>query len=125
MSASFQHAGTYVPDNLIASNADLLLSEKIMLAAGQNLKRGALLGKVTVGGKYVLSLAAASDGSQVPRRLLVEDTDATTADKEALGYRRGDFNDFAVTFGAGHTAASVAEGLADMNIFILTAQGGV
>ena len=115
----------YVPDGLIANEPALLLSEKITLLSGQNLKRGALLGKITAGGKYVLSLAAAGDGSQVPARVLVDDVDASAGDKEALGYRRGDFLDKGITFGTGHTAASVKDALADIGIFIIAAQGGV
>jgi Bacteriophage lambda head decoration protein D len=115
----------YLPNELIANEPALLLSEKVTLLSGQNLKRGALLGKITTGGKYVLSLAASSDGSQVPSRVLVDDVDASAGDKEALAYRRGDFLDKGMTFGTGHTAASVKDALADIGIFIITAQGGV
>jgi Bacteriophage lambda head decoration protein D len=115
----------YVPDELIANEPALLLSEKVTLLSGQNLTRGALLGKITASGKYVLSLSASSDGSQTPSRVLVDDVDASAGDKEALAYRRGDFLDKGMTFGTGHTAASVKDGLADIGIFIITAQGGV
>lgn len=115
----------YLPDGLIAGNAQLLLSEPITLLSGQNLKRGALLGQITVGGKWVLSLAAASDGSQVPKGILVDDCDASAGDKSTLAYKRGDFIDSAVIYGAGHTVASVKAGLADQGIFLIAAQGGV
>jgi hypothetical protein len=115
----------YVPDELIANEPALLLSEKVTLLSGQNLTRGALLGKITASGKYVLSLSAAVDGSQTPSRVLVDDVDASAGDKEALAYRRGDFLDTGMTIGAGHTAASVKDALADIGIFIITAQGGV
>jgi hypothetical protein len=62
-----------------------------------------------------LSLAAAVDGSQVPDCILVEDTNAV-ADTNTPAYFRGMFNDSTgaaggVIYGAGHTAASVREGL--------------
>lgn len=103
---------------LIANNSGLLWPAKGTLASGQNLKRGALVGRITTGGKYVLSLAAASDGSQAPAGVLVHDTDATAGDVEALVYQRGDFNQAAMTFGTGHTPASVRDALRDAGIFI-------
>jgi hypothetical protein len=62
-------------------------------------------------GKYVLSLAAAADGSQIPDCIAAIAIDATAADKEELGYFRGQFNSSAVVLGTGHTVASVREGL--------------
>lgn len=115
----------YVPDALIAQNAHLLVDESITLASGQNLKRGAVLGKITASGKYVLSLAAASDGSQTPSRILAVDTDASAGDKTTVVYRRGDFQSQAVILGAGHTVASVTPVLSAANIELISTQGGV
>ena len=108
-----------IPDQLIAGNTDQLIARKVTLAAGQNLARGALLGKVTSGGAYVLSLSAAVDGSQTPVAVLAHDTDATSGDTETLIYERGDFNQSAVTFGTGHTAESVRAGLRALGIFLI------
>ena len=108
-----------IPDQLIASNGELLVSRKVTLAAGQNQPRGALLGKLTSGGAYVLSLSAAADGSQTPVAVLAHDTDATSAAAETLVYERGDFNQAAVTFGTGHTADSVRDGLRGLGIFLV------
>lgn len=58
-------------------------------------------------GKYVLSLAAAADGSQVPDAILLHDVDATSADQEAIVAIAGRFAIQGVIFGTGHTAASV------------------
>lgn len=69
-------------------------------------------------GKLKLSLAAATDGSQTPISILAEDTDATAADVECVEYLTGDFNQDALTYGTGHTAASVADGLRDRSIFL-------
>lgn len=115
----------YTPDRLAGPNAHLLVSEKVTLNSGQNLTRGALLGRITTGGKYTLSLAASSDGSQVPVGILADDCNASAGDAEALVYVRGDFNQSAVTFGTGHTAASTKAALRDLGIFILPDQGGV
>jgi hypothetical protein len=77
---------------------------------------------VAVGTKYKLSVAAATDGSHIPRGILAEDRDATAADKECLVYERGDFNQDALTYGAGHTADSVRQGLREQGITLVKAQ---
>jgi hypothetical protein len=62
-------------------------------------------------GKYVLSLAAATNGSQVPDLVLAEDTDASAADKATVAYYSGRFIESALVLGAGQTADGVREGL--------------
>lgn len=112
-------AGSHTHDNLIAGTAVNAVTESIVLDTG-NLTRGALLGRVTATGKYILSLAAASDGSEVPRAILADDTNATSADKTTVAYMTGEFNTAAITFGTGHTAGSVKDGLRDLGIFLKT-----
>lgn len=111
-------AGSLAHDNLIAGDAVNMVTESIVLDTG-NLKRGALLGRLA-NGKYVLSLAAAEDGSQTPVAILAEDTDATSADKTTVAYLTGEFNTAAMTFGTGHTAANTKAGLRDLGIFLKT-----
>lgn len=115
----------FVPDGLIARNAQLLISEKVTLLSGQSLKRGALVGKITASGKYVLSASAAADGSQAPVAVLAHDSNATAGDAQSLIYTRGDFQTSGITFGTGHTAASTKDALADRGIFLINTQGGV
>jgi hypothetical protein len=121
MTASFS-SNTFAPDKLIAGNSHLLVARQITLITGQNLVRGAVLGKITASGKYNLSLSAAADGSQTPDLILAEDTDATAADKVTVAYSRGDFNQGAITLGTAHTVASVLEGLRLKGIVLLPAQ---
>lgn len=84
------------------------IDDAIVLAAGQNLKRGAVLGKVTGTGQWVLSLAAANDGSQTPKSILAFDVDATAEAKKAAAYVAGGrFITSQLVLGAGHTVASV------------------
>lgn len=114
---------TYSPDRLIAGNHHLLIGRQVTILSGQaNLKRGSVLGKITSGGKYVLSLSGSSDGSQVPDLILAEDCDATSGDKIALAYVRGDFNANALTLGTAHTVASITEGLRAKGITLIPAQ---
>jgi Bacteriophage lambda head decoration protein D len=118
MPASYS-SNVYTPDQLIAGNADELVGEKITVLSGQVLLRGAVLGKITASSKYILSLSAAADGSQTPDLILAEDCDATAGDMQALAYSRGDFIAEKVTLGAGHTVASIKEGLRVKNIILI------
>ena len=118
--ASYGVDGVLVHDALLAGNTHLLVGRKVTVAAGQALARGAVLGKITTGGKYVLSAADANAGSQVPDVILAEDCDASAADKTVLAYARGDFNSRALTLGAGHSVASITEGLRAKGITLLS-----
>lgn len=112
----------HVHDNLIGGDAVNAVTQSITLNTG-NLKRGAVLGLITSGGdtgKYQLSASAASDGSQTPVAILAEDADATSADQVTVAYLTGEFNATALTLGAGHTIASITEGLRDRGIFLKT-----
>lgn len=123
--AKFATEGAYAPDGLIAGNAHLLVARKVTIKSGANLARGAVLGAITAEGadkgKYKLSASGASDGSQTPDLVLAEPAPAADADVVALAYERGDFAANAITLGAGHTIASVREGLRAKGITILPA----
>jgi hypothetical protein len=108
-------------DKLIAGDADGIITDKVIILAGQNIVRGAVLGKITATGKYILSLSAAADGSQVPDRIAAQDINAV-ADTEAEVYRTGRFNDNALTLGAAHTVASISEGLRGKGIHLVHGQ---
>lgn len=114
-------AETYTPDRLVGGD-HTLVTEPVTVAAGADLLRGALMGRVTATGKWVLSAAAAADGSQTPRGVLVDDAAAAGADVQAAVYRTGEFDEAAVIYGAGHTAASVREGLTAQSIYLKPSQ---
>ena len=124
-SASFNTDAVYTPGGLISINSDLLYHEPAILISGQNLVRGAVLGKITASGKYTLSASAAVDGSQAPAAILVDDTNASAGDKGVLVYTRGDFLASGLTLGAGHTVSSVLAAFKDIGIFINIDQTGV
>lgn len=64
--------------------------ETVTIASGAgSLTVGAVLGKVTATGKYVLSDPAAVDGSETAAAVLLADTDASAADATALVLLRG------------------------------------
>ena len=94
-------------DNLFAGDFPVV-TESVVISSGQDLARGAVLGKVTASGEYILSLSAAGDGSQTPKAVLAEAVDATGGAKTATIYRTGMFNERALTFGTGHSASTQA-----------------
>lgn len=110
--------GTHVWDNLIHDPGVSIAADKETIANGQNVIRGALMGRITAGGEWVLSLSGAGDGSEVPRAIMVDDVDASGAAAEGMLYTKGSFNELALTFGAGHTADSVRDGLRDIGIYL-------
>lgn len=55
-----------------------------MLLGGQNLARGAVLGRIAAGGRLTLSDADATDGSQVPIGVLAQDCDASGGDRVCI-----------------------------------------
>ena len=112
--------GTYAFDDLIAGdNVGPVTEGRGTVVSGQNVLRGALLGRITASGKLTLSLAASSDGSEVPAAILANDTNATSGDKtNALIYTAGEFNERKVIFGTGHTAASTRDALRQIGIHL-------
>ncbi|KQN00563.1 head decoration protein [Sphingomonas sp. Leaf25] len=108
---------TFVPDQLIGGDLKIVTGTRT-IAAGQNLRRGTVLGKITAGGKYVLALGASNDGSQTPVEILVDDVDATGGDKQAGTYLMGEFNERAVILGAGITLDAARAALETKNIYL-------
>ena len=106
----FTDQGICTPDNLFAGEFPVVQHLET-ITGGASLTRGAVLGCITASGLYCLSAAAASDGSQKPVAILAEDVNATATDVRAVVYHSGVFNSNALTYGEGHTAASVSKGL--------------
>lgn len=107
----------YAPDNVVGGGTQLV-SETGILAAGQSLPRGAVIGRITASGKLTLSIAAATDGSQVPYGVLYDEFDATAGDMRCGYYIAGEFNAHILMLGAGHTLASVHDALRTLGIFL-------
>lgn len=57
--------------------------ETVIISAGQVLKAGAVLGKISAGGHYRAFDNALSDGAQTAAAILIADVDTTVAEKEA------------------------------------------
>lgn len=112
--SGFDDVATYTPDKLLDRDT---ITTKVTIDTG-NLARGTLLGQITTGGKYIQSLSAASDGSQVPVAVLLHPVDASSADQEAIVAVAGRFSADGIVFGASHTLASTYLALAARGIYI-------
>ena len=95
-----------------------------VLVAGTNYVEGMVLGRVTSAGadkgKYKHSLSAATDGSQVPSAILLDDVDATASNSNGPILLGGKVDKNLLILGAGHTLDSIETGLRDMNIYFGT-----
>ena len=112
----FTSQGSIAPDTLFAG--DFPVARRMATITGGSFARGAVLGRITASDKYTLSLSASADGSQVPDAILEEAVDASGGDKSAPILLTGEFNEAALTLGAGHTIGSVRQGLRGLSIFI-------
>lgn len=109
---------SFTPDKLIAGNTQIVTRNETLLS-GQNLKRGAVVGKITASDKVTLSASAASDGSQNPYGVLLDDYDATAGDLANCGVLvQAEVNERALILGAGHTIASVKAAFRALGIFV-------
>jgi hypothetical protein len=110
----FMSEGGTGPDNLYDNFS---VRRVVTIPAGNGvIARGTALGKITANGKWVKSAAAATDGSQVIRAIMLHDVDATAADVEGVVGRIGSCNPNAIILGAGHTLASIEDACMDRGI---------
>jgi len=112
-------------DNLIAGSFPIS-TDRETLVSGQDLERGALLGKITSSGadqgKLKQCDSSATDGSQTPYAILMEDSDASTGDLVVDVYKTGTFNGEAIGLATGDTIDDFKDTLRDLGIIIVTTQ---
>lgn len=107
----------FVPDQLVAGN--LKLVTKTVTVTGGDYKRGTVLGMITASGKYTACLKTASDGSETPCVILVDDVHAATHGDQSGGvYLMGEFNDNRVIIDASWTIAEMTVALRPFAIFL-------
>src|SRR3712207_5704258 len=81
--------GTYPSDWLKREEDSGYSREQVTLASGSNAagtvcKSGTVLGKITASGKYKPQTLAAVDGSQTAAGILLNEVDASAADKRTV-----------------------------------------
>jgi len=96
---------TSTEDNLIANSVPAIATDDGTLITGQNLVRGAVLGRITASNKLTLADDTAVNGSETPMGILVHDIDASAADKGCQVYVAGSFHNDELTWDASFTAA--------------------
>ncbi|MBA5779522.1 head decoration protein [Stappia sp. F7233] len=97
---------SYQPGGLVAGPYPLA-HRTVTIASGQELERGAVLGRVTADDKYVLSATAAVDGSADPVAVLPDAVDATGGDVTVQAFFSGEFAADKLVYGTGHDADTV------------------
>lgn len=108
---------TFNYDNLRAGDFPIVTDE-VIIGAG-DLSRGAILGKVTADGTYIISDQQASDGSEAPKAILLEDIDASAGPiTNAAVALTGEFAANDLTAGVTTTAADHEVALRALSIFV-------
>lgn len=115
--AMVETLGKYVPENLIVGHKQPIVTDLLLIEAGQTLRRGAVLG-LAQSGKAKLLDKTATDGSQEFYAILAEDTNAETADQTAPVYLAGEFNAGALFFAEGTTAEDVKAAARMANVYL-------
>ncbi|MGR5890707.1 head decoration protein [Raoultella planticola] len=106
----------FVPDQLIAGTLQLVTDTGII--TGGAYKRGTVLGVITASGKYTLSVKTATDGSENPVAILVDNVDASTVDQNGGLYLMGEFNQNHIIIDASWTLAAIKTALRPLAIFL-------
>lgn len=108
---------TYVPDQLAAGHFPVMIDAAV-IATGQTLKRGAVLGQVKNTGEYLLCKPAATDGSETPAAVLDQATDTTQGARAAPIRLTGEVLASQLTLGEGLTLAQAKAALRALCLFI-------
>ena len=117
MPAEYANVGSYTPTRLLASDHPVI-TRKITILSGNTVLAGTAVGKITVGGKYIKSLAAAEDGSEVVDLVMAEAVDASAGDKQGIAYVAAHLVGDELDLGTGHTVASIQEACRVKGLFI-------
>jgi len=106
----------FMPDQLIAGTLQVVTDTGII--TGGTYKRGTVLGVVTASGKYKLSVKTATDGSEKPAAILVDDVDASTTDQNGGLYLMGEFNQNRIIFDNSWAVPALKTALRPLAIFL-------
>ncbi|HBZ7662892.1 MULTISPECIES: head decoration protein [Klebsiella pneumoniae complex] len=106
----------FVPDQLVVSTLQLVTDSGTI--TGGTFLRGTVLGKITASGKYTQSVKTATDGSQNPVAILVDNVDASTTDQNGGLYLMGEFNQNRIVYDNTWTVADLKSALRPLAIFL-------
>jgi len=118
--------GMNLGDLLKYEAPNLYSRDRVTVAAGQNLALGAVVGMVTATGKVKQIDPSAEDGSQVAAGVLLQNCDATLADRDngLVVARHAIVSDHALVWPEAITAAEKASAMAQLKALgVLVRQG--
>ena len=95
-----------------------IITDGVVIAAGETVKQYQLLGRVTATSEYKVCVKTATDGSQVPKRISTMPADAASGAVECGVYCEVECNPDQVVLDASWTVAEVKEALADLGIYL-------
>ena len=108
----------YTPEDWVTGNKQIITDSVTVAGSQGTLAAKSVLGEVTASGKALLSAAAAGDGSETAKWILVHEVDTSGGDVVAPVYLEGCFNPSLLAFGAGHDADSVKADLESRNLYL-------
>lgn len=108
----------FVPDQLVAGPLQLVTDTGVIAQVDFIHLRGTVMGKIKASSEYVKSVKSATDGSEVPVAILVDNVDTTTAAQRGGVYLMGQFNQNSVIHDASWTLAELKTGLRSHSIFL-------
>ncbi|TJZ61592.1 MULTISPECIES: head decoration protein [Raoultella] len=106
----------FVPDQLVAGTLQLVTDSGTI--TGGTFQRGTVLGMITASGKYTQSVKTATDGSETPVAILVDNVDASTSDQNGGLYLMGEFNQNRIIFDNSWTVPALKAALRPLAIFL-------
>lgn len=106
----------FVPDQLIAGTLQLVTDT--VTVAGGVFKRGTVLGMITASGKYTKCVKTASDGSEKPVAILVDDVNASSAEQNGGVYLMGEFNQNRIMIDESWSITDMKSALRPLAIFL-------
>lgn len=115
--------GTETRDNLLVG--DFHFTDDEILDENQDLQRGAVLGRKTANGRMILSDDGATDGSEVPEMVLLDDATTgvgETATIPVLVF--GQCNENSLLFGGSHDKDSVKAPLKANGVYAVKSRPG-
>lgn len=107
----------FVPDQLVSGPLQLV-TESVTIGVSGALKRGTVLGVITATGAYIPSKKDATDGSEKPSAILVDNVDTTTTAQTGGVYLMGEFNQHRLIFDATWTIAELKAQFRPLAIFL-------
>lgn len=107
----------FIPDQLVSGPLQLV-TDSVTIAVKGPLIRGTVLGMVTATSQYALSVKTATDGSETPVAILVDDVDTTTVAQQGGVYLMGEFNQNKLIIDASWTLANLKIALRPFGIFL-------